>query len=36
LTEIWIERPDGVGIALVELPRDHPLRRDSRLSPPTV
>jgi hypothetical protein len=36
LTEIWIEDPDGVGIALVEVPRDHPLRSDSRLSLPTV
>jgi len=36
LTEMWIEDPDGVGIVLVEVPGDHPLRRDSRLSPPTV
>ena len=27
---------DGVGIVLVEVPGDHPLRRDARLSPPTV
>jgi catechol 2,3-dioxygenase-like lactoylglutathione lyase family enzyme len=36
LTEMWIEDPDGVGIVLVEVPSGHPLRRDSRLSPPTV
>jgi catechol 2,3-dioxygenase-like lactoylglutathione lyase family enzyme len=36
LTEMWIEDPDGVGIVLVEVPGDHPLRRDSRLSPPTM
>ena len=36
LTEMWIEDPDGVGIVLVEVPGDHPLRRDARLSPPTV
>jgi catechol 2,3-dioxygenase-like lactoylglutathione lyase family enzyme len=36
LTEMWIEDPDGVGIVLVEVPGDHPLRRDSRLSPPAV
>jgi predicted enzyme related to lactoylglutathione lyase len=31
LTEMWIEDPDGVQIVLVEVPSDHPLRRDSRL-----
>jgi catechol 2,3-dioxygenase-like lactoylglutathione lyase family enzyme len=31
LTEMWIEDPDGIGIVLVEVPSDHPLRRDSRL-----
>jgi predicted enzyme related to lactoylglutathione lyase len=36
LTEMWIEDPDGVGIVLVEVPGDHSLRRDSRLSPPTM
>jgi predicted enzyme related to lactoylglutathione lyase len=36
LTEMWIEDPDGVGIVLVEVPSDHPLRRDSRLPPPAV
>ena len=36
LIEMWIEDPDGVRIVLVEVPADHPLRRDSRaLAPPT-
>ena len=30
LIEMWIEDPDGVRIVLVEVPADHPLRRDSR------
>ncbi|HEU4540938.1 MAG TPA: VOC family protein [Jiangellaceae bacterium] len=30
LVEMWIEDPDGVRIVLVEVPDDHPLRRDSR------
>ncbi|GAA2071894.1 VOC family protein [Actinomadura alba] len=30
LIEMWIEDPDGVRIVLVEVPDDHPLRRDSR------
>ena len=30
LTEMWIEDPDGVQIVLVEVPADHPLRRDTR------
>jgi catechol 2,3-dioxygenase-like lactoylglutathione lyase family enzyme len=30
LTEMWIEDPDGVRIVLVEVPDDHPLRRDPR------
>ena len=30
LTEMWIEDPDGIGIVLVEVPADHPLRRDPR------
>ena len=35
LTEMWIEDPDGVRIVLIEVPADHPLRRDSRaLAPP--
>ena len=34
LIEMWIEDPDGVRIVLVEVPADHPLRRDQRgLSP---
>ncbi len=35
LIEMWIKDPDGVRIVLVEVPADHPLRRDPRtLSPP--
>jgi predicted enzyme related to lactoylglutathione lyase len=30
LVEMWIADPDGVRIALVEVPEDHPLRRDQR------
>lgn len=30
LVELWIEDPDGVAIVLVEVPEDHPLRRDQR------
>ena len=30
LTEMWIEDPDGIRIVLVEVPADHPLRRDTR------
>jgi predicted enzyme related to lactoylglutathione lyase len=30
LVEMWIEDPDGVRIVLVEIPADHPLRRDQR------
>jgi catechol 2,3-dioxygenase-like lactoylglutathione lyase family enzyme len=30
LRELWIEDPDGVRIVLVEVPDDHPLRRDPR------
>jgi catechol 2,3-dioxygenase-like lactoylglutathione lyase family enzyme len=35
LAEMWIEDPDGIPIVLVEVPADHPLRRDRRsgLSP---
>ena len=33
LTEMWIEDPDGVRIAVVEVPGDHPLRRDPRPAP---
>jgi predicted enzyme related to lactoylglutathione lyase len=34
LTEMWIEDPDGVRIVLVEVPADHPFRRDPRSLPP--
>jgi catechol 2,3-dioxygenase-like lactoylglutathione lyase family enzyme len=30
LTEMWINDPDGIPIVLVEVPDDHPLRRDQR------
>ncbi|MBX6355255.1 MAG: VOC family protein [Micromonosporaceae bacterium] len=30
LVEMWIADPDGVPIVLVEVPGDHPLRRDPR------
>jgi predicted enzyme related to lactoylglutathione lyase len=30
LVEMWIKDPDGVPIVLVEVPADHPLRRDQR------
>lgn len=30
LVEMWIADPDGVDIVLVEVPDDHPLRRDQR------
>ncbi|MCG2622448.1 VOC family protein [Arthrobacter sp. I2-34] len=30
LVEMWIEDPDGVRLVLVEIPEDHPLRRDRR------
>jgi predicted enzyme related to lactoylglutathione lyase len=33
LIEMWIEDPDGVRIAIVEVPADHPLRRDPRSAP---
>jgi predicted enzyme related to lactoylglutathione lyase len=32
LIEAWIDDPDGVRIHLVEVPADHPLRRDVRQS----
>lgn len=31
LIEMWIADPDGVRIVLVEIPADHPLRRDTRV-----
>ena len=30
LHEMWIRDPDGLRIVLVEIPSDHPLRRDQR------
>ncbi len=30
LVEAWVDDPDGVRIHLVEVPVDHPLRRDTR------
>jgi predicted enzyme related to lactoylglutathione lyase len=30
LVEMWIADPDGVRIVLVEVPKDHPMRRDQR------
>lgn len=30
LIEAWIEDPDGTQIVLVEVPTDHPMRRDQR------
>jgi catechol 2,3-dioxygenase-like lactoylglutathione lyase family enzyme len=30
LVECWIADPDGLRIVLVEVPADHPLRRDTR------
>lgn len=30
LVEAWIEDPDGIPIVLVQIPDDHPLRRDDR------
>jgi len=33
LIEAWIDDPDGLRIHLVEVPADHPLRRDLRPAP---
>lgn len=30
LDEMWIADPDGLRIVLVQIPADHPLRRDTR------
>jgi predicted enzyme related to lactoylglutathione lyase len=30
LVEAWVDDPDGVRIHLVEVPEEHPLRRDAR------
>lgn len=35
LREMWISDPDGVRIVLVQIPDDHPLRRDGRSLPVT-
>ena len=34
LIEMWIEDPDSIRIVLVEVPADHPLRRDPRSASP--
>ena len=34
LTEMWIQDPDAIQIVLVEVPADHPLRRDPRSASP--
>jgi catechol 2,3-dioxygenase-like lactoylglutathione lyase family enzyme len=36
LAEMWIEDPDGIRIVVVEVPADHPLRRDPRSASPTA
>ena len=33
LLEAWVDDPDGVRIHLVQVPADHPLRRDTRMGP---
>ncbi len=33
LVEAWVDDPDGLRIHLVEVPADHPLRRDLRPAP---
>jgi len=35
LVEMWIQDPDGIRIVLVEVPTDHPLRRDPRPALPS-
>jgi catechol 2,3-dioxygenase-like lactoylglutathione lyase family enzyme len=30
LIELWLRDPDGMAVALVEVPAEHPLRRDPR------
>ncbi|MEU8896617.1 VOC family protein [Nocardia sp. NPDC048505] len=32
LIEMWVKDPDGVPVVLVEIPPDHPIRRDIRSS----
>ena len=34
LIEMWSEDPDGIRIVLVEVPAEHPLRRDPRSASP--
>jgi predicted enzyme related to lactoylglutathione lyase len=34
LREMWVEDPDGVRLVMVEVPDDHPLRRDQRALQP--
>jgi len=34
LIEMWIQDPDDIQIVLVEVPADHPLRRDPRSASP--
>jgi catechol 2,3-dioxygenase-like lactoylglutathione lyase family enzyme len=36
LLETWVADPDGVRIVLVEVPEDHPLRRDQREPTPSA
>lgn len=33
LDEMWVEDPDGVRIGFIEIPADHPLRKDTRTAP---
>jgi catechol 2,3-dioxygenase-like lactoylglutathione lyase family enzyme len=33
LREMWVADPDGTRIVLVQVPPDHPIRRDARPSP---
>ncbi|WP_278261512.1 VOC family protein [Nocardia sp. AG03] len=33
LWEMWVRDPDGVPLVLVEVPAEHPIRRDQRRSP---
>jgi predicted enzyme related to lactoylglutathione lyase len=35
LIEMWIQDSDGIQIVLVEVPADHPLRRDPRSASPS-
>ena len=34
LVEAWVDDPDGTRIHLVEVPADHPIRRDTRVEQP--